>query len=220
VRANPERPYEVIGVVKDAGYSKIWDGAKPYAYFLPAQLGYADGSSILHVRAAANSGPMLNQIRAVFESFGAEAKVRDAQPMSAEMHFMLSKERSTVFVLSLFGGLALLLASIGLYGVISYSVMQRAREFGIRLALGAQHKAIMMLVLREAVLTVMAGLIIGVPCSIALGRYLISRLHGLNPLDPLTYAAIAILWVAVAILAVFVPARKAISNPLEALRVE
>jgi predicted permease len=220
VRANPEQLYEVIGVVKDAGYSKIWDGSKPYAYFLPSQLGYADGSSILHVRVAGNPGSMLNPIRSVFESFGAEAKVRDAQPMSAEMSFMLSRERSTVFVLSLFGGLALLLASIGLYGVISYSVIQRGREFGIRLALGAQHKAIVLLVLREGVLTVLAGLIIGVPCSIALGRYLANSLHGLNPLDPITYAAIAILWVGVAILAVLVPARKAISSPMDALRVE
>jgi predicted permease len=219
-RTNPEQLYKVVGVVKDAGYSKVWNGSKSYAYFLPSQLGYSDGSSILHVRVAANPSSMINPIRRTFESFGPEAKVRDAKPISEEMHFMLSRERSTLFVLSLFGGIALLLASIGLYGVIAYSVMQRSSEFGIRLALGAQHGNIVRLVLREGVITVVIGLIIALPCSMALSRFLANRLHGLNPLDPFTYAAISIIWLAVAILAVLVPARRAISNPMESLRVE
>jgi ABC-type antimicrobial peptide transport system permease subunit len=133
---------------------------------------------------------------------------------------MLARERSTAFVLSLFGGLALLLASVGLYGTISYSVAQRRREFGIRLALGAQHGNIKKLVLREGLATVAAGLIIGLPCSMVLSRFVGNQLHGMSPLDPASYIAIALLWILVSVLAVLAPARKAISNPLEALRVE
>ncbi len=133
---------------------------------------------------------------------------------------MLNRERSTLFVLSIFGGLALLLASIGLYGVIAYSVTQRSREFGIRLALGAQNSSIVKLVLREGIATAVIGLIIALPCSMALSRFLANRLHGLNPLDPATYAAISIIWVGVALLAVLVPARRAIADPVQALRME
>ncbi len=221
VRKNPEQIYEVVGVVKDAGYSRVWNGPKPYIYFTPAQLGYSEGgASKLHVRIEGNPNSMINQIRKVFESFGPEAKVRGVRPLSAEMRLALSRERSTAFILSCFGGLALLLASVGLYGVISYSVARRSREFGIRLALGAPQSNIMKLVFREGIATVLVGLTLGLPCAIALARLLVNRLHGVSPLDPISYAAISMLWICVAILAVLVPARKAIADPMTALRVE
>jgi ABC-type antimicrobial peptide transport system permease subunit len=207
-------------VVRDAGYSKVWDGSRPYAYFTRAELGFGEGASTLHVRVAGNSGSLINPIRKVFEEFGTEARVRNVRPISAEMEMMLSRESATAQVLSIFGAVALLLASVGLYGVLAYSVAQRNREFGIRMAMGAQRKSIVMLVLREGLATILAGLAIGLPCSIFMSRILASRLHGMNPLDPITYAGISILWIGVAILAVLFPARKALSNPMAALRVE
>jgi putative ABC transport system permease protein len=218
--ANREQLFEVIGVVKDAGYPKVWNGARPYAYFVPAQLGYQDGSSRLHVRVVGNPESMINPIRKVFESFGPEAKVRDARLLSAELEAMLSRERSSAFVLSLFGGLAFLLAGIGLYGVVSYSAASRRREFGIRLALGAQNGNIVRLVIREAVLTIIVGLVIGIPLSVAATRFLQSRLHGISSLDPVAYVVTSVLWIALAVVAAIVPAKRALSNPINALRFE
>jgi len=86
--------------------------------------------------------------------------------------------------------------------------------------MGAQAKSIIMLVFREGLITIIGGLAIGLPGSIFVSRLLVSRLHGMNPLDPVTYAGISILWIGVALLAVLVPARKAISNPMASLRVE
>ncbi len=220
IRTNPEQLYEVIGVVMDAGYVKAWDGPKPYAYFTRAQLGLDDGPSRLHVRVAGNPELMIDPIRKVFESFGPEAKVREARLLSTELELMLSRERSSAFVLSLFGGLAFFLAGIGLYGVVSYSVASRSREFGIRFALGAQNRTILKLVLREGVLTILAGLLLGIPLSVAATRLLQSRLHGMNSLDPVTYTITSFLWIALAIVAAIVPAKRALSNPINALRFE
>ncbi len=216
-RKNPEQLYEVIGVVRDAGYSKVWDGAKPYVYFALAHLGYAGR---LHVRTSGNPSFLSKPIQNIFETVGAGAKVRNLRTIAAEIQLMLARERSTAFVLSLFGGLALLLASVGLYGVISYSVAQRSREFGIRLALGGRHSAIMKIVLCEGLITVLAGMILGLPCSMGLAKTLAARLHGMSPLDPISYAVISLLWIFVSVLAALVPAKKAISNPMDALRVE
>jgi predicted permease len=222
MRKNSDQLYEVIGVVRDTGYSRVWNGPIPYAYFTPIQLGYIDGGSRskLHVSVRGNPDSMIQHIRMAFESFGPEAKVRGVRPLSEEISLAISRERSTAFVLSCFGSLALLLASIGLYGVISYSAARRSREFGIRLALGAPQANIMKLILREGMATVLIGLLIGFPCAMALTRLIASRLHGVSPLDPISYAAISALWIVVAILAVLRPARKAIVNPIKALRVD
>jgi len=220
VRKNPEQLYEVIGVVKDAGYAKVWDGPKPYAYFTRAQLGLDDGPSRLHARIAGNSGLMINPIRKVFESSGPEAKVLDARLLSAEMEALLSRERSSASVLSLLGGLAFLLAGIGLYGVVSCLAASRRREFGICLALGAQKGNIVRLVIREAVLTILVGLAIGIPLSVSATRFLQSRLHGISSLDPVVYVVTSVLWIALAVVAAIVPAKRALSNPINPLRFE
>lgn len=174
VRKNPEQLYEVIGVVSDVGYRRVWDVPRPYAYFTRAQLGLEDGPSRLHIRVAGNPESIINSIREVFAGLGTEAGVREAHLLSAEM--MLSRERSSALVLSLFGGLAFLLAGIGLYGVISYSVASRSREYGVRLALGARDGNIFRLVIGEGVLVVLIGLAIGIPLSIAATRFLQSSM--------------------------------------------
>ena len=163
---------------------------------------------------------MIDPIRKVFESFGTEAKVRDARLLAAEMELMLSREHSSAFVLSLFGGLAFLLAGIGLYGVVSYSAASRSREFGIRVALGAQNCTIVKLVIREGVLTILVGLMIGIPLSVAATKFLQSRLHGMSPLDPIIYVTASVFWIALAVVAAIIPAKRALSNPMNALRFE
>jgi ABC-type antimicrobial peptide transport system permease subunit len=144
----------------------------------------------------------------------------DASLISTQLESLFSEERSAACVLGIFGSLALLLAAIGLYGIISYSVTQRTREFGIRIALGARNGDIVRQVIFEGLKMAAFGLAIGLSCSVALSRFLASRLHGLSPLDPATYAAISALILVIAFLAAFLPARRAVANPMSALRTE
>ena len=133
---------------------------------------------------------------------------------------MLSRERSTASVLGIIGSLALILAAVGLYGVISYYVIQHTHEFGIRMALGAQPAGIIRQIIREGMTLAFVGLAIGLPCSMALSRFVAVRLHGVSTADPLTYATISFLCLAATLLAVLLPARRATANPMEALRFE
>ena len=124
-------------------------------------------------------------------------------------------------VSTLFGALALVLASIGLYGVLAYSIARRTHEIGIRMALGAERKRILGNVLRETLLLAAAGVAVGVPAAYACGRFVQSALFGLAVLDPLTIGVSILVVVAVAALAGYVPARRAAGvDPLRALRCE
>ncbi|NLT68584.1 MAG: FtsX-like permease family protein [Acidobacteria bacterium] len=143
-----------------------------------------------------------------------------ASLLTTQLEALFAEERSAAYVLGIFGSLALFLAAIGLYGIISYSVAQRTREFGIRTALGARNRDIVQQVISEGLRMAALGLVIGLACSAALSRFLVSRMHGLNPLDLITYAAISTLILAIASLASFVPARRAVRNPMDALRTE
>jgi predicted permease len=217
-RSEEIRSYEVIGVVPDAGYSTVWKGAKPYVYFSLFQL--YRGDPPLHVRVSGNPGSVINPIRKALESFGPDVKVYNARLMSTELESLLSQDRSTAFILGVFGLLALILAAVGLYGVISYFVTQRTHEFGIRMALGAQAEDILKQVVREGMTLVSVGLALGLPCSMAVSRFIGSRLHGMSRVDPVTYVTISLLCIAVALCAVFLPARRATANPMDALRFE
>jgi putative ABC transport system permease protein len=117
--------------------------------------------------------------------------------------------------------MALLLGTVGLYGVIAYSVSQRTREIGIRMALGAQQRDMVRLVLDEGTLVILTGLAIGLAGSLALTRFLSSLLFGVTPTDPLTFACVAVLLALVALAACYIPARRAMRvDPLIALRCE
>jgi putative ABC transport system permease protein len=123
--------------------------------------------------------------------------------------------------LALFAGLALLLTAIGLYGVMAYSVIQRTQEIGIRIALGAQTGNVLKMVLRQGLKLTALGLALGLAAAYALTRYMQSMLFGVKPADPVTFAAIALLVIVVAIAACWIPARRATKvDPIVALRSE
>jgi len=133
----------------------------------------------------------------------------------------LIRDRLIATLSSVFGALALLLAFIGLYGVMSYAVARRTHEIGVRMALGAQHGNVIWLVLQEALVMVAIGIVIGLPAALGATRLVSSRLFGLSPNDPLTVAASALVLAAVAVLASFIPARRATKvDPMVALRYE
>ena len=122
-------------------------------------------------------------------------------------------------MLSVFGLLALALASVGLYGILAYSVNRRRREFGVRMALGASQRSVLGLVLREGMSLVMTGVAIGFAASLAIGRLLSGMLYGVNASDPASVAGAALVLSAVALLACYVPARRATrADPITALR--
>jgi ABC-type antimicrobial peptide transport system permease subunit len=133
----------------------------------------------------------------------------------------LVRDRLMATLSGLFGGLALLLASIGLYGILSYGVASRTKEIGIRMALGAQSREVLGLIMREALILVLIGVVVGVPVIFAATRFAASLLFDLTPTDPLSLSLAALLLFAVAMVAGYLPARRATKvDPLVALRYE
>jgi ABC-type antimicrobial peptide transport system permease subunit len=134
---------------------------------------------------------------------------------------LTTRPRFYAAILTTFGAIAGFIAVIGLYGVLSYVVSQRTKELGIRMALGAQRGAVLKLVLRQGALVVGIGVVCGIAGAAALTRYLAGMLYGLTALDPVVYALTALAFIAAAMLAVYVPARRATTiDPLSALRYE
>lgn len=129
--------------------------------------------------------------------------------------------RWEVCMLGAFGGLALVLAGIGLYGVVAYHVTLRTREIGIRMAIGAQPRDVSRMALRQGLWLTLSGVGIGLAASVGLARAMVRLLYGVSPTDPVTYAAVSLLWLAVAMAACFFPARRAAHvDPTVALRYE
>jgi putative ABC transport system permease protein len=143
------------------------------------------------------------------------------QPLSEVLRDSVSQPRFTMFLLIAFAGLALALSAIGLYGVLAYTVSRRTQEIGVRMALGAQAAGVLSMVLREGVVATAAGLGLGLAGALILARLMSTLLFGVKADDPLTFAAVALMIAAVAVLASYVPARRASRvDPMAALRYE
>ena len=147
--------------------------------------------------------------------------VYDLKPMTEYLRDSLARRRFNLILLTAFGGVALVLAAVGIYGVISYGVTQRTHEIGIRMALGAEKGDVLRLVVRQGMIMALGGVAIGLLASLALTRLMETLLFGVSVTDPLTFTVIALLLTSVALRACFVPARRATKVvPLVALRYE
>src|SRR5262245_15413005 len=207
--------FEIIGVARDVVSLPLRNKARPLIY-LPSQSG-----NMLVARVMGPSAPLLATIRQEIKAVDKNLKIRWIRTVTQEIDEGLFAERMLAKISSIFALLALLLACIGLYGVLSYNVARRAHEIGIRMALGAQGRDVIGLVMREATRMVSIGMIIGLIASLAVTRMVANLLYGLAPNDPLTIARVALLLLTVAALAVYLPSRRAARvDPMVTLRHE
>ncbi len=209
---------QIVGIVTNTSFYDIRKHRQPMLYF--PQYGAYMGNSELLVQTKGASMAMLGPIRQVVKSLGREY-VPSATTIEEQIDHSLLRERITALLSAFFGGIALLLAAIGLYGLMAYSVTRRSREIGIRIALGAQRSAVLWMILRETLVLAIIGLAIGLPCAITASRLIASMLYGIGANDPATLIAVALLLMGVAALAGFIPARRAMRlDPMAALRHE
>lgn len=210
---------EVIGVVTDAKYGNLKEEFRPMAFYPHAQIG--DMLSNLVVRFSGPESAVVPQVRQTIKQINRNLPVDDVVSLSDHIGRSLVQQKLVARLATFFGLLALLLACVGLYGVMSYGVARRTNEIGIRMALGARGGNVLWLVLREALVLVVIGLAVGLFASLLLTKTAATLLYELKPNDPLTITLATLLLTAVALLAGYLPARRASRvDPMVALRDE
>jgi ABC-type antimicrobial peptide transport system permease subunit len=179
------------------------------------------GSSVFVVRTKADPLATVSAVRSAVLEAGNDQPVYGVQTLAQIVSASIADRRFSMLLLGIFAGLALLLAALGIYGVISYTVAQRTREIGIRMALGARQTDVLKTVVAQGMLPVLAGLAIGLAASFGLTRLMAGMLYGVNAGDPVTFIGVALVLAAVALIATLVPARRATRvAPVVALRYE
>ncbi len=215
---NPEL-LEVVGEVEDSWQFSVGEPPQPVIYLAITQA-YSP-FAVLHVRTEGNPDAVLPAVRAKVQSLNSDLGFVGVQSIHALLDQGLWAPRMGALLLAIFGALALTLASVGIYGVLSYSISQRTQEVGIRIALGASPGQVLRMVVRQGMSLVLIGAAIGIVGAFFLGRMLATLLYGVKASDPITFTAVSLLLVAVALLAVYIPARRATKvDPLVALRYE
>jgi putative ABC transport system permease protein len=212
-------PREIVGIVDDVRDMSLGREPGPMMYVPNAQSPL--WGVVLVVKSNLSESDVASVIRAEVVKIDKDLPVSDVAAMPDIMEASVAQQRFRTFLLGLFAAIALLLAATGIFGVISYSVSRRTHEIGIRVALGASRGAILRMILRETLTLTIVGLAIGVPCALAASHLIGHLLFGVSANDPLTLAAVAFMLAAVAILAGYAPARRAMRvDPLVALRHE
>src|SRR5262245_43363120 len=210
---------EIVGVVRDVKYERLDDAPSSLVYIPHRQDSW--GSMTMVVRTAGDPAAMTNTVRHAFRAVDKESPISNVQTLQKPLADSTARQRFGAWLLGLFAALALCLAGVGIYGVMSYSVAQRTQEIGVRMALGAGTAEVLKLMLRRGLALTLPGIAIGLIAAFALTRLMQSLLFNVSATDPLTFGVIALLLTAVAMLACWIPARRAAKvDPMVALRCE
>ena len=217
----PANTYEVIGVVQDAKFASVREKIHATAYTPFVQKQKSPASMYFSVKSYGDASALIPPIRNLVHEMDPALPLYDVKTETQQIDERLSPEHMFARLSTFFGLLALLLASVGLYGLLAYAVSQRIHEFGIRMALGAQRGAILGMVIKSGMWLVAAGLLIGLAAALAATRMLRRYLYGVQPNDPWVFATAALILIIVALIACYIPARRATRvDPLVALRYE
>jgi predicted permease len=209
----------VVGVAGDVLHDRLSDQAYPQIYLPFAQA--PTRSMVLVARAEGEPAGLVSALRRSLAELDSDLPLSNVATLEERKAAALARPRVNAAVLGGFALAALVLAAVGIYGVVAYGVVQRTRELGIRMALGAGGGALLRMVIRQGMMPVLAGLLLGVAGGLAGGRLLRSLLFGVGEADPLTFVAVSLLLVLVALAAIYLPARRAaLSDPMAALRNE
>jgi predicted permease len=212
-----DEEYQVVGIARDIKYQQIAERPRPFMY-LALDQSYTS-ASVMHVRALGEAGTTLSAIRDAVRGVDANLPLFDARTLNEHMKTAVFAQRMAANMLGAMGVLALVLAAVGLYGVIAYAVGQRTQELGIRLALGAAPGDLLRMVVRQGLTLTAIGLAIGLSLAFALTGLMTSLLPGITPRDPLTFIAVPLILLTVAFVAALIPARRAgATDPVVALR--
>jgi putative ABC transport system permease protein len=217
---NVKPDIEIVGVVKDSKHATVREEIRPFAY-QPYTQQPGLGSATFYVRSQQPAAALVPLLRREVQRLDANLPVYELKTVETVIGESLFGDRLVTWLSLCFGALAMLLAGVGLYGVLAYWVVQRTHEIGIRVALGAAPRDIRSLVLGQGVRLTLLGIAIGILAGLALVRLLKSLLYGMGPLDPVSFVVAAVLLSGIALLACWLPARRATKvDPLVALRYE
>jgi predicted permease len=212
-------PIQIVGIAADTRYADLREETPP-TFFAPyVQNGNSPRRMMVELRASADPTSVLPQVRRVVESLDRDLPMVDVRTMKDQVHSTLADERALAQLAGGFSVLALVLASIGIYGIMAYAVNMRTAEIGLRIALGARNSQVLSRILREAFWLTCAGIVFGLIATLWLTRFIRVMLYGLGNTDALTVGGTALLLLAVALVAAFAPARRASRiDPIRALR--
>jgi predicted permease len=221
-RLNGSPDIEIVGLIRDAQYSDVRSAPRPTAFIPYAQLGgNSAGGAAFVIRFSGSEAAITTAIRAATREIDANLPLTGVRTQVAQIDRLFTQERLFAKLCSVFGGLALLLSAVGLYGLMSYAVLRRTGEIGLRMALGALPGHVLKMILRESLGLVGLGIVTGVAAAFGASRFVESLLFGLSPTDPLAYGSGALLLIVVAFVACLLPARRAARvDPMAALRTE
>jgi putative ABC transport system permease protein len=212
-------PSEIVGVVGDVRQMGLDTPAEPTVYWPHPELVYSEMTIL--IRTANDPLALVSAVRNELHQMDAELPMAAIATMDQLVSDSLSRSRFTMLLLGIFAAIALVLASVGIYGVIAYSVTQRTQEFGIRLALGANRRDVLRLVLGQGTRLTLLGIGLGIVAALIVTRLMTTLLYGISATDPLTFTAVALLLALVALAACYIPARRATRvDPIIALHYE
>jgi len=212
-------PSEIIGIVRDVKHASLDAPSRPMTYWPTPELVYSAMS--LAVRTEGEPLVLTEAVRREVLAMDKDQPIADVRTMEQVVSDSVSRSRFSTLLLSIFAGVALLLAAVGIFGVMSYAVSERTHEIGLRMALGARAADVLTLVVGKGMTLALVGVVVGLGAAYALTRVLAGLLYGVSATDPITFVSIAVLLATVALVACFIPARRATKvDPMVALRYE